>query len=101
MELEDYKEIISTYQQKCFEFFNENIVLKTQINSISKKYNDLKVQNDYLSEQIKSLKENKTVIQPEKKQSIKQGSSTKTEIKKTQEPQSVKSKSLSTLDSDY
>lgn len=55
MELEDYKEIISTYQQKCFEFFNENIVLKTQINSVSKKFDDTKVKFNSLLDQNESL----------------------------------------------
>lgn len=41
MNLEDYKEVISEYQQKCFELFNENIVLKTQIKSLTKQLDSL------------------------------------------------------------
>lgn len=32
MNIEDYKEVIANYQQKCFELLNENIVLKSQVN---------------------------------------------------------------------
>ncbi len=32
MDIEDYKEVIANYQQKCFELLNENIVLKSQVN---------------------------------------------------------------------
>ena len=35
MNEEDYKAIISTYQQKAFELFNKNIVLETQVESLS------------------------------------------------------------------
>jgi hypothetical protein len=33
---DDLKSIISTYQQKCFDLFNTNIVLETQVNKLSK-----------------------------------------------------------------
>jgi len=33
---EDYKNVISSYQQKAFELFNQNIVYETQINSLKK-----------------------------------------------------------------
>jgi hypothetical protein len=49
MELEDYKEIISLYQQKSFDLFNENIVLKSQINSLTKKIDILIKNNELLS----------------------------------------------------
>lgn len=37
MDEEDYKAIISTYQQKSFELFNQNIVLETQLNTYKQK----------------------------------------------------------------
>lgn len=33
---EDYKDVIASYQQKAFELFNQNIVYKTQINTLKK-----------------------------------------------------------------
>jgi dynactin complex subunit len=38
---EDLKLVITTYQQKAFELFNQNIVLETQINQLNKKIEDL------------------------------------------------------------
>ena len=38
---EDYKEVIASYQQKAFELFNQNIVLETQVNSLTKTINSL------------------------------------------------------------
>ena len=37
MNEEDYKSIISKYQQKSFELFNQNIVLETQVEQLNKK----------------------------------------------------------------
>jgi len=42
---EDYKEVIASYQQKAFELFNQNIVLETQVNSLTKRI-------EYLTSQI-------------------------------------------------
>lgn len=36
MSEEDYKDVITSYQQKAFELFNQNIVYETQINSLKK-----------------------------------------------------------------
>jgi FtsZ-binding cell division protein ZapB len=33
---EDYKSVISGYQQKSFELFNQNVVLEAQINNLKK-----------------------------------------------------------------
>ena len=33
---EDYKSVISAYQQKSFELFNQNVVLEAQINNLKK-----------------------------------------------------------------
>ena len=38
---EDYTAVIASYQQKAFELFNQNIVLETQINSLTKTINSL------------------------------------------------------------
>jgi len=41
MSEEDYKDVIASYQQKAFELFNQNIVLETQVNSLTKTINSL------------------------------------------------------------
>ena len=38
---EDYTDVIASYQQKAFELFNKNIVLETQVNSLTKTINSL------------------------------------------------------------
>ena len=38
---EDYTAVIASYQQKAFELFNKNIVLETQVNSLTKTINSL------------------------------------------------------------
>ena len=38
---EDYASVIASYQQKAFELFNQNIVLETQVNSLTKTINSL------------------------------------------------------------
>ena len=38
---EDYTSVIASYQQKAFELFNQNIVLETQVNSLTKTINSL------------------------------------------------------------
>jgi len=38
---EDYAAVIASYQQKAFELFNQNIVLETQVNSLTKTINSL------------------------------------------------------------
>ena len=53
MSEEDLKSIIASYQQKCFELFNSNIVLETQINTLKK-------QIELLSTEIEKLKSSKT-----------------------------------------
>jgi hypothetical protein len=50
---EDYKAIISAYQQKSFELFNQNIVLETQLNSFKQKV-------DLLTIEVNKLKNVKT-----------------------------------------
>jgi hypothetical protein len=43
---EDLKSIISTYQQKTFELYNQNIVLEVQVNSLTKQLNSALAENE-------------------------------------------------------
>ena len=43
---EDLKAIISTYQQKTFELYNQNIVLEVQVNSLTKQLNSALAENE-------------------------------------------------------
>lgn len=61
MNEEDYKAIISTYQQKSFELFNQNIVLETQVNSYKQKVEALTKE----IERVNSSKTRKTKTEPE------------------------------------
>ena len=61
MNEEDYKAIISTYQQKSFELFNQNIVLETQVNSYKQKVEALTKE----IERANSSKTRKTKTEPE------------------------------------
>ena len=53
MSEEDLKLVLSTYQQKCFELFNTNIVLETQVKSLQNQMNVLSVE-------LEKLKNSKT-----------------------------------------
>ncbi len=55
MNEEDYKDVIATYQKKAFELFNQNIVLETQVNSLTKRIESLTSQSD--QETLKSENE--------------------------------------------
>jgi hypothetical protein len=55
---EDLKSILATYQQKCFELFNSNIVLETQVKS-------LQSQVGALSAELEKLKKPKRGSKPE------------------------------------
>ncbi len=46
MNEEDYKDVIATYQKKAFELFNQNIVLETQVNSLTKTIESLTIQSN-------------------------------------------------------
>lgn len=48
MSEDDLKLVLSTYQQKSFELFNQNIVLETQVNSLNKKIEMLTKEIDIL-----------------------------------------------------
>lgn len=51
---EDYKSLISLYQQKSFELFNSNVVLETQVNSLNKQIKILMDENEKLRKNLKS-----------------------------------------------
>jgi hypothetical protein len=55
---DDLKAILSKYQQKCFELFNTNIVLETQVESMQK-------QVILLSGELEKLKKPKRGTKPE------------------------------------
>jgi hypothetical protein len=55
MNEEDYKDVIETYQKKAFELFNQNIVLETQVNSLTKTIESLTSQSN--QETLKSENE--------------------------------------------
>ena len=46
MNEEDYKDVIATYQKKAFELFNQNIVLETQVNSLTQTIESLIIQSN-------------------------------------------------------
>jgi dynactin complex subunit len=50
---EDYKAVISAYQQKAFELFNQNIVFETQINNSKKTI-------ESLNKELENLKSKKS-----------------------------------------
>lgn len=53
MSEEDLKSVLTAYQQKSFELFNQNIVLETQINSLNRKIELLTKENDILKNKTK------------------------------------------------
>lgn len=54
---EDYKSLISLYQQKSFELFNSNVLLETQVNSLTKQIKILMNENEKLKNNSKSDEE--------------------------------------------
>lgn len=48
MSEEELKLVLAAYQQKTFELFNKNIVNEVQINTLSKKVEDLIKENEVL-----------------------------------------------------
>ena len=53
MSEEDLKMVLAKYQQKAFEIFNKNIVLETQVETLTSKVNSL-------TTEIEKLKNSKT-----------------------------------------
>lgn len=47
----EYQAVISTYQQKAFELFNQNIVFQTQINTLQQEIGSLKKEIEELKPQ--------------------------------------------------
>jgi len=50
---EDYKDVITSYQQKAFELFNQNIVYETQINTLKKNIIELQSEIQVLKSRSK------------------------------------------------
>ena len=48
MSEEDLKLVLSKYQQKCFELYNQNIVLETQVEKLNSTVQSLNVELDKL-----------------------------------------------------
>tara|TARA_B100000524_G_scaffold263463_1_gene143828 strand:- start:192 stop:362 length:171 start_codon:yes stop_codon:yes gene_type:complete len=44
----EYQAVISTYQQKAFELFNQNIVYQTQINTLQQEIGSLRKEIEQL-----------------------------------------------------
>jgi hypothetical protein len=57
MNEEDYKSVIALYQQKSFELFNQNIVLETKINTLTKRVESLSIENEKLKKSRKVTKQ--------------------------------------------
>ena len=58
MSEDDLKLVLAKYQQKCFELFNQNIVLETQIEKLN-------VTVTTLNNELEKLKSSKTRKKPE------------------------------------
>jgi hypothetical protein len=56
MSEEDLKLIISKYQQKVFELFNQNIVLETQVDKLSSTVDSLSVELEKLKKSKRGAK---------------------------------------------
>lgn len=50
---EDLKLVLAKYQQKAFELFNQNIVLETQVEQLTKKVSTLQSEVEKLSQKTK------------------------------------------------
>lgn len=53
MSEEEYKLVLAKYQQKCFELFNSNIVLETQVESLNKTVGSLSTELEKLKSKPK------------------------------------------------
>ena len=53
---DDLKSVLSKYQQKTFELFNKNIVLETQVESLSLLVNNLNKEVEKLKKQKRGTK---------------------------------------------
>lgn len=59
MSEDDLKSVLSKYQQKSFELYNQNIVLETQVEKLNNLVNTL-------TSEVEKLKKNKRTIKSEK-----------------------------------
>lgn len=55
---EDLKAVLAKYQQKCFELFNANIVLESQVEKLNVTVNALSIELEKLKKPKKTSKEN-------------------------------------------
>jgi hypothetical protein len=55
MSEEDLKLVLSKYQQKAFELFNQNIVLETQVEQLSKTVSSLQAEVQKLTPKTKKV----------------------------------------------
>ena len=56
MDEDTLKIILSKYQQKSFELFNSNIVLETQVDTLTKQVNSLTIELDKLKKSKKTTR---------------------------------------------
>jgi len=57
MSEEDLKSVISKYQQKAFELFNQNLILETQVEKLSSTVNSLSDELERLKKPKRGAKE--------------------------------------------
>lgn len=57
MSEEDLKSVISKYQQKAFELFNQNLILETQVEKLSSTVNSLTDELERLKKPKRGAKE--------------------------------------------
>lgn len=55
MSEEDLKLVLAKYQQRAFELFNQNIVLETQVEQLTKKVSTLQSEVEKLSQKSKRI----------------------------------------------
>lgn len=53
---EDLKAVLAKYQQKCFELFNSNIVLETQVEKLTSNVNALSSELDKIKKSKRGAK---------------------------------------------
>jgi len=56
MSEEDLKLVLAKYQQKCFELFNANIVLETQVEKLNVIVSSLSIENEKLKKPKRGTK---------------------------------------------
>ena len=56
---DDLKAVLAKYQQKTFELYNKNIVLETQVETLTSTLESLKIENENLKKSKRQNKEDK------------------------------------------